>query len=161
MLAQDWPSFDVIAIDDRSTDDTGRDPRCDRSDGSAADRSSTSRPAGCRRVGWASVTRCTSARARHDGQWLFFVDSDVTIAHRCADERCSSLCRAQVRRPEHPHRLECNSFLERLMLPPLAASWIVMHAVSLTNEDSQPAPRRANGQFFLIRRERVRSGRGT
>jgi hypothetical protein len=49
-------------------------------------------------------------------------------------------------------RVECHSFIERLMLPPLAGAWAIMHSVSKTNEDSRKERAYANGQFFLVRR---------
>jgi chlorobactene glucosyltransferase len=48
-------------------------------------------------------------------------------------------------------KLECETFLERLVLPLAAASVSAMCLVSLTNDDNRQIAF-ANGQFFLIRR---------
>ncbi|HEY7088854.1 MAG TPA: glycosyltransferase family 2 protein [Tepidisphaeraceae bacterium] len=152
VLAQDWPSFDVIAINDRSKDDTGaildqiaaRDSRL----------KVIHIPAGGLPSGWLGKCHALHVGTREArGEWLFFVDSDVTIAPNALT---SALTLCESRSYDALSiltRLECNSFLERLMLPLLAGAWAIMHAVSKTNEDSRPHRAEANGQFFLIRRE--------
>jgi hypothetical protein len=48
--------------------------------------------------------------------------------------------------------IECETFLERLILPLTAGAWSVMNVVSHTNNDKRLDAAYANGQFFLIRR---------
>jgi cellulose synthase/poly-beta-1,6-N-acetylglucosamine synthase-like glycosyltransferase len=164
VFAQDYRSFDVIAIDDRSTDDTGkilddyaaREPRL----------SILHIPHGTLPEGW--LGKCHALSAGHtyvldriksqkpelkDPTWLFFVDSDVTLEPPALSTALSMAIQRGYDALTIFTRLETHSFLERLMLPPLAASWVIMYTASLTNEDSRKNIAVANGQFFLIRRQ--------
>jgi chlorobactene glucosyltransferase len=152
VLAQDYPSFDVIVVNDRSTDETGaildayaaRDPRL---------RVIHIRQGGLP-TGWLGKCNALHVGTRQaKGEWLFFVDSDVTVAPNALTQALSLCVERKYDALSILTRLECHSFLERLMLPPLAAAWTVMHSISLTNEDSSRDRAEANGQFFLIRRE--------
>ncbi|HVT88013.1 MAG TPA: glycosyltransferase family A protein [Tepidisphaeraceae bacterium] len=152
VLAQDHPKFDVITIDDRSTDDTGqildgiaaRDPRV----------KAVHIPLDGLPPGWLGKCHALHVGARQAaGDWLFFVDSDVTLDPNALSSALSICLGRQYDALSILTRLECHSSLERFMLPPLAAAWAIMHAVSLTNQDSRPDRAAANGQFFLIRRD--------
>jgi cellulose synthase/poly-beta-1,6-N-acetylglucosamine synthase-like glycosyltransferase len=159
VLAQDWPRFDVVVVDDRSTDQTGaildeiaaRDPRV---------RVMHIRHGGLP-TGWLGKCNALHVGTRQArGEWLFFVDSDVTLAPNALTQALSLCISRKYDALSILTRLECHRFLERLMLPPLAAAWTVMHSISLTNEDSSPDRAEANGQFFLIRREAYESVKG-
>jgi cellulose synthase/poly-beta-1,6-N-acetylglucosamine synthase-like glycosyltransferase len=165
VFAQDYPSFDVIAIDDRSTDDTGK-----ILDGIAAAEPRLAvlhiEP-GTLPQGW--LGKCHALHAGHthvvneiknqkskfknSPAWLFFVDSDVTLEPQALSTALSMTLQRGYDALSIFTRLETHSFLERLMLPPLAAAWVIMYTASLTNEDSRKNIAVANGQFFLIRRE--------
>ena len=54
-------------------------------------------------------------------------------------------------------RLECHTFLERLIPPLAAGAWSIMFTISLTNDDELKGSAAANGQFFLIRRDAYES----
>jgi cellulose synthase/poly-beta-1,6-N-acetylglucosamine synthase-like glycosyltransferase len=152
VFAMDYPDFDVIAIDDRSTDGTGR--ILDE----LAEREKRLRvvhvPHGGLPAGWLGKCHALHLGAKHaTGEWLFFVDSDVTVEPAALATALSIAIERKYDAVSILTRVECNSFLEQLMLPPLAAAWAVMHAVSRTNQDSAKESAAANGQFFLIRRE--------
>jgi chlorobactene glucosyltransferase len=149
----DYPQFDVVAIDDRSTDGTG-----DVLERIAAQPASPGFGLCVHRIrelppGW--LGKC---HALHVGtcnvssDWLLFVDSDVTITADSA-RRAIAICEergwdALSLLPT----LDARSFWERLLLPLLAVSWAAAFRVSQTNDDSRPDRAFASGGFFLIRR---------
>lgn len=152
ILAQDYPSINVIAINDRSKDDTGK-----ALDEIAARDSRVTvvhiQPGGLP-DGWLGKCHALYVGSRRaTSPWLLFVDSDVTLQPNALSTALSLCLRRQYDALSLLTQLECDTFLERLMLPPLAAAWTVMHKVSQTNDDNRPDVATANGQFFLIRRD--------
>ena len=155
VLAQDYPSFDVITVDDRSRDDTGQ----------ILDQIAASSPArhplkvihvapDGLPAGWLGKTH-----ALHQGQklatgsWLLFVDSDVSLSPNALTSTMSIALAREYDAVSLLTRLVCDSFIERLMMPLLAGGWSIAHVVSMTNEDTRKDVAAANGQFFLIHRE--------
>jgi glycosyltransferase involved in cell wall biosynthesis len=151
VLAQEYPDFEVIAIDDRSTDDTGR--IFDELARINSNIRAIHIAPGALPDGWLGKCNALWTASRDaTGEWLLFVDSDVTIA---PDALARTLALSIQRRYDAVSiltRLDCRTFWERLILPLAAASWSVMFTVSQTNEDNRPHIAAANGQFFLIRR---------
>jgi len=155
-LAQKYPDFEVVTIDDRSTDTTG----------AVMDEIAASNPKlkvlhvrqGELREGWTgkcnalhiAVTREVDPRS----QWLLFVDSDTVIA---PDALAASVMAAINKRAELfsllPVRLECHTFWEKLLIPLAGMGIATMYLVAMTNNDHWPKNAFANGQFLLIRRD--------
>lgn len=151
-LSQTYPNYQVIAIDDRSTDRTGR----------IMDEMAAAHPDVLRIVhirdgelpaGWTGKCNALQRAVKDaDGQWLLFMDSDVVIAR---DALAATLARSA-----HKHydvmslwpKLESHSFFEGLLVPLAAAGVSMMYLVSLTNKDYLRRFAFANGQFLLIRR---------
>ncbi len=151
ILAQDYPRFDVIAIDDRSVDRTGA-----ILDELAADHPQLRvihiQP-GALPAGWLGKCHALHLGTQQaTGEWLFFVDSDVALSPHALKTALSIAIARKYDAVSILTRLECRSALERLMLPVLAGAWAVMHTISLTNDDARKDIAAANGQFFLIRR---------
>jgi chlorobactene glucosyltransferase len=151
VLALDYPRFDVITIDDRSTDDTGRilDEIASRDSRVTV----LHVPASGLPAGW--LGKCHALHVgvkRATGDFLFFVDSDVTLVPNALSTAMSMVLARNYDALTILTRLQTHSRLERMMLPLLAVAWSVMHVISWTNEDSRTDIAAANGQFFLIRR---------
>jgi cellulose synthase/poly-beta-1,6-N-acetylglucosamine synthase-like glycosyltransferase len=150
VLAQDYPNFTVVAINDRSTDDTG----------AIIDRvASTSQRLRAVHItnlppGWLGKCNALATAARDaEGKWLLFVDSDVKLER---DALSTVLALAEARGYDAVSmmtRLECHNFWEKLLMPLNAATVSTICTVSLTNNDNRKSIAFANGQFFLIRRE--------
>jgi cellulose synthase/poly-beta-1,6-N-acetylglucosamine synthase-like glycosyltransferase len=165
ILKQDYPNFSIVAIDDRSTDDTG--PVLDALASEHANVRVVhvkSLPTGwlgkCHalwmgaREGEAPAgpdSRATAQTAR-ETDWLFFVDSDVTLQPNALSAGLSLAISRQYDVLTLLTALECHTFLERLVLPLAAALWSFMFTISLTNDDNRKEIATANGQFHLMRR---------
>ena len=152
ILAQDYPNFSVVAVDDRSTDGTGAIlDELAREHGELV--SVTHVGQGGLPDGWLGKCHALHVAARAaDGEWILFVDSDVTLEPNALSRSLSLAVARKYDALSILTRLECDGFWDRLILPLAAGAWSVMHAVSLTNDDRRTRSAAANGQFFLIRR---------
>jgi cellulose synthase/poly-beta-1,6-N-acetylglucosamine synthase-like glycosyltransferase len=151
VLALDYPAFEVIAVDDRSTDQTGA-IMDETSVKHGQFRALHIQPGGLP-TGWLGKCNALWTATRHvTSPWLLFVDSDVKVE---PDVLSAALALAVGRGYDAVSiltRLECETFWEKLILPLAAGTVGAITLMSLTNEDSKKAAF-ANGQFFLIRRE--------
>jgi cellulose synthase/poly-beta-1,6-N-acetylglucosamine synthase-like glycosyltransferase len=151
LLEQDYPDFEIILIDDRSTDATpaiiGR-LAAERPDKVTA-LHVTELPAGW--CGKNNAMRTGIARAR--GDWLLMVDADcrqltprsVSLAmSRALAEKADLLSVMAAMEPRH--------FWDRAVQPLLAGTLVVWFNPNRVNDPSTPAAY-ANGAFLLIRRE--------
>lgn len=151
ILAQDYPDFSVITINDRSKDDTG--VVLDQMAAANSRVSVVHIPAGGLPEGWLGKCHALFVGAKQaTSEWLLFVDSDVTLQPNALSSALSICIQRKYDALSLLTRLECHGFLEELMLPPLAMAWTVMYMVSLTNDDGRPERAVANGQFFLVKR---------
>ena len=157
ILAQDYPDFRVVAVDDRSTDGTG----------AVLDELAREHPQRVRAIhipkdglpdGWLGKCHALHFASRDvEGEWLLFVDSDVTLQPNALGRALALALARKYDALSILTRLECDGFWDRLILPLAAGAWSVMHAVSLTNDDRRTRSAAANGQFFLIRRSAYQS----
>jgi cellulose synthase/poly-beta-1,6-N-acetylglucosamine synthase-like glycosyltransferase len=153
VLALDYPSFEVVAVNDRSTDDTGAilDEMARSANGKL--RIVHIRP-GELPLGWLGKCNALNVGSRGaTGDWILFVDSDVKVEPRALRATLGLCVERKYDALSILTRLECDSLLEALVLPLAAGAWSVMFAISITNNDKRPDIAAANGQFFLIRRE--------
>jgi len=153
VLAQDYPNFDVVVIDDRSADDTA----------AIVARIASSDPRvhvvhvgpGELPPGWGgknhALHRGVAMARAGSSAWLLFVDADVQLE---PDALRSAMAVAMLREFDMVSllpRFVGRGFWEEL-LPPLAgAATCAMFAVVYTNTDFMPTAF-ANGQFMLVRR---------
>ncbi|MBC8105923.1 MAG: glycosyltransferase [Anaerolineae bacterium] len=151
VLAVDYPDLQIIAIDDRSTDGTGK-----ILDELAAQHSRLQvihiRP-GDLPAGWVGKPHALHVGMQHaSGEWLLFVDSDMQLA---PDSLRATIGLAEIRRFDLISllpRLENQTFWERLIVPLGAAATSAMFLLPMTNYNELPNIAFANGQFMLIRR---------
>ncbi|HTL27627.1 MAG TPA: glycosyltransferase family A protein, partial [Tepidisphaeraceae bacterium] len=155
VLKQDYPNFSVIAIDDRSTDETGREM-----DAVASEHANmkvvhvADLPKNwlgkCHAL-WAGTKHANDPQGK-PSEWLLFVDSDVTIEPNALSSALSISNTRNYDMLTVLTALECPSFWERLILPVAAAAWSIIYTISVTNNDNRPDVAAANGQFILMRR---------
>jgi glycosyltransferase involved in cell wall biosynthesis len=150
VLAQDYPSLSVITMDDRSTDDTGR-ILDEIAAGSGGRVRSLHVPQGGLPSGWLGKCHALHAAVKHvngGAQWLLFIDSDVKLKRPDAISKAVTLAEARnYDALSLMTAIECETFLERLVLPLTAGAWSVMNTISYTNNDSRTDQAYANGQF--------------
>jgi glycosyltransferase involved in cell wall biosynthesis len=151
-LALDYPAATILAVDDRSTDQTGA--IMDELAARHPDRLRVLHvPPGGLPPGW--LGKCNAlhtAAAGATGEWLLFVDSDVKIEPSSLTDVLALAVGRQYDAVSIMTRLECHDFWEKLILPLCAASVGTMTLMSLTNDDNRRRTAFANGQFFLVRR---------
>ena len=150
-VQQDYPDFEVIAVNDRSTDRTGEVME------KLAARDARMRVVHIRDgelpAGWTGKNNALNrAVAEATGQWLLFVDSDVVLERDALS--CAISC-AIARRAgllSMFPRLESHTIWESLVVPLAGWAMSMLYLVSMTNEDQWPGSF-ANGQFMLFSRE--------
>lgn len=148
LLEQRYPSFEVIVLDDRSTDRTGQIlAELARSDARLRVVGGTPLPAGWVGKCWAAQQAAAAAR----GSWLLFVDADTR--HRPL-MLASAVAFAEAHRADllslGPYQ-ELGSLAERALLPAIFGV-ILLGGGSLAQVNDPRHPiAKANGQFMLFR----------
>ena len=150
-LDQDYPALDVVAIDDRSDDETGTimdemaaaDPRL-----SVVHVPKQPLPAGW--TGKNHALHAGSQQAR--GQWLLFVDSDVILEPEAVRRTLVVANYKKYDLLSALPRLESHSFWEGLLIPLHAAAASTMYLIALVNNDHYKRVSFANGQFLMMPR---------
>jgi glycosyltransferase involved in cell wall biosynthesis len=150
-LAQDYPQFEVIAVDDRSTDQTGS--VMDEMASTDARLRVMHIKEGSLPTGWfgksfALHNAVPSAR----GKWFCFVDSDVVLE---PDVVSATIAVAEYKRFDLVSllpRLESGSFWESLLVPLGGAATSAMYLLPFTNYNESKIAF-ANGQYLCVRRD--------
>jgi chlorobactene glucosyltransferase len=153
VLALDYPSFDCVAVNDRSSDDTGAilNSLARDSAGKLQVIHIQHLPEGW--LGKCNALHVASRDARASrATWLLFVDSDVVVEPNALRDTLAMCEQRKYDAMTILTRLECHTFLERSILPIAAGAWSIIFTISLTNVDEMKESAAANGQFFLIRR---------
>ena len=152
VLKLDYPNLSILAIDDRSTDQTGA-----IMDELAAAHSQRLRafhvPPGSLPAGWLGKCNALHTASREaSGEWLLFVDSDVKVEPHSLTKVLAQAVAREYDAVSIMTRLECHNFWEALVLPLCAVSVGTICLMSVTNNERRKDVAFANGQFFLIRR---------
>lgn len=150
-LDQDYGDFQVIAIDDRSTDHTGQvmeqmaqvDARLQAlhiRDGELPE-------------GWTGKCNALHRGAGHaDGQWLLFVDSDVILQPDAVRSTVAFAINQKCDLLSLMPRLESHTSWEEMLVPLAGGTLSSCYLVPLTNNNHLPHVAFANGQYLLISR---------
>jgi chlorobactene glucosyltransferase len=153
LLAQDYPSFEVLAIDDGSSDRTGAlIEEARRRDGRLRALRASPTPEGWTGKNWALHLAAQEAR----GEWLLFTDADT----RHGPQALSSAVARARERGLHlltlvPRALH-GSLWERALQPAAMACLGRWFPLERVNDPSDPLAF-ANGQFLLLSREAYRA----
>lgn len=149
-VLQEYPEVDVIAIDDRSTDNTGA-----VMDELAGKHSNlrvihiTIPPA----PGWTGKNNALHTGSQQaKGTWLLFVDSDVVLELDALRVAMGVVLRKQFDLLSLLPRLESHTAWESLLVPLAASAASTLYLIALTNNAQVKSVAFANGQFLLISR---------
>jgi len=151
ILSQDYPNFELVVVDDRSTDGTGEIlDRMAREDARvrAVHLTHTALP-----PGWGGKSYALHGGLPHaDGKWLLFVDADVELQ---PDVLSGALAIATARQFDLLSllpRFVGDTFWEQLLQPLAGAATSAMFLIALTNTNASSVAF-ANGQFLLVRKD--------
>jgi chlorobactene glucosyltransferase len=148
MLAQDYPTFEVIVLDDHSTDATpsiladiaSRDPRLRRISGADLPE------------GWAGKPHAlyqASAVAR--GEWLCFVDADTFVTRKALSSCYAKAIETNAEMFTIMTFQIMGTFWEKVVMPLIMTALSVGFSPRKVN-DPKRKDAIANGQFILIKR---------
>lgn len=150
VLDQDYANFDVIAIDDRSKDDTGK----------IMDEMAAHNPRlsvihiqeGTLGPGWTGKNNALFTGAKQaSGKWLLFVDSDVLLQPNAVSKTVTVSNYKKYDLLSLLPRCESHTLWESSLVPLCSAAAATMYLIALSNDDSRPNTF-ANGQFMLMTR---------
>lgn len=148
VLSQDYPRFELICVDDRSTDATN-----------AIVRELFRNRIGCRLVsithlpdGWTGKCHALAEGVRRaKGQWLAFLDADSRLERsalrQCLNEAVSKNVSMVTLSPQ----FVVKTFWEKALLPAFASVSCMLFPLTEVNDPTSPTAS-ANGMFYLISR---------
>lgn len=151
VLQQDYSNFDVIVIDDRSTDGTGA-----ILDG-MAEKDSRLRivhlQPGSLPSGWGGKSFALhNGLMQAKGEWLLFVDADVVLEPDVMRATIACALRRKFDLISLLPRFVSGTFAEGFLQPLAGAATSAMFVIALTNSPQWPKTAFANGQYLMVRR---------
>lgn len=148
MLRQDYPSFEVIVTDDRSTDTT-RDilRELEREDGKLSVVEGAKIPAGWLGKPHAMQQAYKAAR----GEWLLATDADVIFDQRAVRTAVNHALAGRYDAVTFIPHIECLTFWERVFMPTFGWFMLVSRPIERVNDQQRPDALGIGG-FFLIHR---------
>jgi len=148
VVEQDYPRFELIVVDDRSTDITA-----------SIAASVIHGLENCKIVsvdhlkpGWTGKCHALDVGSRHAaGEWLAFLDADSRL-HRSALRHCyHRVAHSKSSMITLSPRFIMKSFWEKALLPTFAAMSCILFPLGQINDPKSPVAS-ANGMFYLISR---------
>jgi glycosyl transferase family 2 len=148
LLAQDYPAFEVIVVDDASTDATSALAGAYAARDRRISVIHTPGPA----LGWTGKSAaCWLGTRTMRGSWLLFTDADTRHEPGALRAAMAMALATRAGAVSLFPRQRCETFWERLLLPFAYQQYFVG---ARTDALSKPgAPALANGQYFLISRQ--------
>ncbi len=156
VLAQDLAGFDVVVLDDGSTDATPRilaqkaaDPRLSVLTGGEA------LPEGWLGKAWA-CERAARKALEAGAEWLLFIDADVRLHPHAAAAAVGWAQRHELDMVSGLGALEMDGFWEKVIQPAVGGLILAGNDVNKHNDPERTEPEHvmANGQFILLRASR-------
>lgn len=153
LLAQDYPNFQVIAVNDSSTDQTGRLMQ----EYSAKDSRILYIDAPPKPDGWAGKNwACYQGYLKSEGQILMFTDADTEHARNTMSLATQHLLSQNLDALTAVPHLICNDFWTKITLPALA-TFLHTRFSPLRVNDPKTKTGYFFGSFFIITRETYES----
>ncbi len=148
LLAQSWPRFELVVVDDGSTDATPKIlARLSQENSHLVVVQGTTLPAG-----WFGKSHaCALGVARAHGTYLLFTDADSVHEPSCLAHALDTLERLQADVLTLVPRIDCVSWAEKLLQPAILGGLFTLEGFFATNRDRASMPL-GNGQFLLFRR---------
>lgn len=149
LLAQDYGNFEIIVIDDRSTDATARIVAA------LAEQDDRLRLVQILELppGWTGKTHALHIGQQHArGEWLLFVDADTSHHPMCLSTVMRDALRNRADMESLLPKLEARSFWERVIQPFAGTCLMILFPLPKVNNRAERRYGFANGQFILVRR---------
>jgi glycosyltransferase involved in cell wall biosynthesis len=150
-LGQDYPNFEVMAVDDRSVDNTGQ----------VMDAMARENPKlkvvhiqeGTLEPGWTGKNNALhQAQKQSTADWMLFVDSDVVLEKDALSAALGVALNKVYDMVSLLPRLESHTIWETTLVPLAASAASTMYLINLNNNDRVKTAF-ANGQFMLMSRK--------
>jgi chlorobactene glucosyltransferase len=149
LLAQTYPNFEVIILDDQSTDGTADQAcRAAQNDGRLQVVSGEALPPGWLGKNWA----CHQLARRASGEWLVFADAEVQWSPEALAGLLAEIERSRADVITVWPTQQTESWSERLVVPLMALAVVGYLPLPLVHYTAWPSLAAANGQCLAFRR---------
>jgi chlorobactene glucosyltransferase len=150
LLAQDYPAFEVIVLDDNSTDNTAaviaeiqqRDPRLRLINGKPLPPGWAGKPFACHQLASEAV-----------GSWLLFIDADTVHQSFMLRGVMEMSVRGRLSLLSGLPRQLTSGFSQRIVMPLMYFIILSWFPIWFLNKTGKPWPTMAIGQFMLFPKE--------
>jgi len=148
VLAQDYPHFELILVDDRSEDRTASIARELCKEGDKFKIISLKQ----RREGWTGKCNALDVGVRHaKGSWLAFLDADSRLQPSALRQCYHTAVACSAGMITLSPRLILKGFWEKALQPVFAGMSCILYPLYKVNDPTSPVAS-ANGMFYLIDR---------
>lgn len=153
LLAQDYPRFSVILVDDESSDDTAARARA------LADQRLTVIAGAARPAGWSGkLWALAQGVAASQTPLLFFTDADIRHAPGHLSALAAKLEAGRLDMVSEMVRLRCQSFSERALVPAFVFFFQMLYPFARVNDPLCATAAAAGGSVLIRARALARIG---